>query len=199
VLDLVRKLYTIRTCNLLLSEQNIEQKKFKICLEYHIGNCKGPCEGLYDEASYLNEIEQARNILKGNISIVYNYFTEEMKSASAGLEFERAQFYKEKLDTLERFQSKSLVVNRALTDIDVFTIASQESYAYINYLQITEGSIVFSKTIELKKKLDEPDEELLSLAVVEMRQQTRSTNKTIYSNVGLIVLEDNVENVLPKI
>ncbi len=199
VLELVRKLYTVRTCNLILSEENIAQRKFKICLEFHIGNCKGPCEGLYDEPSYQKEIEQARLILKGNVSIVYDYFKEKMREASAGLEFERAQFYKEKLDTLERFQSKSLVVNRALTDIDVFTIASQESYAYINYLQITEGSIVFSKTIELKKKLDEPDEELLSLAVVEMRQQTRSTNKTIYSNVGLIVLEDNVENVLPKI
>src|SRR5690606_3325296 len=199
VLDLVRKLYTIRTCNLLLSEQNIEQKKFKICLEYHIGNCKGPCEGLYDEASYLNEIEQARNILKGNISIVYNYFTEEMKSAAAAMEFERAQFYKEKLDTLERFQSKSLVVNRALTDIDVFTITSQEAYAYVNYLQIKEGSIVFSKTVELKKKLDEPDDELLSLAIVEMRQQTGSTNRTVFSNTQVIALEEGIENVIPKI
>jgi len=199
VLDLVRKLYTIRTCNLLLSEQNIEQKKFKICLEYHIGNCKGPCEGLYDEASYLNEIEQARNILKGNISIVYNYFTEEMKSAAAAMEFERAQFYKEKLDTLERFQSKSLVVNRALTDIDVFTITSQEAYAYVNYLQIKEGSIVFSKTVELKKKLDEPDDELLSLAIVEMRQQAGSTNRTVYSNIAVIALEEGIENVIPKI
>ncbi len=199
VLDLVRKLYTIRTCNLLLSAANIEQKKFKICLEYHIGNCKGPCEGLYDEASYLNEIEQARNILKGNISIVYDYFTEQMKTAAAGMEFERAQFYKDKLDTLERFQSKSLVVNRALTDIDVFTITSQEAYAYVNYLQIKEGSIVFSKTVELKKKLDEPDDELLSLAIVEMRQQTGSTNRTVFSNVPVVVLEEAVENVIPKI
>ncbi len=199
VLDLVRKLYTIRTCNLLLSEQNIEQKKFKICLEYHIGNCKGPCEGLYDEESYLKEIEQARNILKGNISIVYDYFTQEMKAAAAAMEFERAQFYKDKLDTLERFQSKSLVVNRALTDIDVFTITSQEAYAYVNYLQIKEGSIVFSKTVELKKKLDEPDEELLSLAVVEMRQQTGSTNRTVFSNTPVIALEEGIENVIPKI
>src|SRR5690606_9878742 len=116
VLDLVRKLYTVRTCNLLLSEENIAQGKFKVCLEYHIGNCKGPCEGLYDEESYQKEIEQARFILKGNVSIVYDYFTTQMREAAAALEFERAQFYKEKLDTLERFQSKSLVVNRSLTD-----------------------------------------------------------------------------------
>ena len=126
VLELIRKLYTIRTCNLLLSQQNITQKKFKVCLEYHIGNCKGPCEGLQDEKSYLEEIEQARNILKGRLSIVYQYFKTQMRDASANMEFERAQRYKEKLETLERFQSKSLVVNRDLTDIDVFTITSME-------------------------------------------------------------------------
>jgi excinuclease ABC subunit C len=199
VLELVRKLYTIRTCTLLLSPQNIEQKKFKVCLEFHIGNCKGPCENFYDEESYLREIEQARNILKGNISIVYQHFTEEMKNASLNLEFERAQFYKEKLDTLERFQSRSLVVNRALTDIDVFSITSNTSYAYVNYLQIKEGSIVFSKSVELKKKLDEPDEELLSLAAVELREQARSNHVHILSNIPITLLEEGVENVIPKI
>ena len=177
VLDLVRKLYSIRTCTLLLSPQNIEQKKFKVCLEYHIGNCKGPCEALHDEISYLEEIQQARNILKGSISIVYQYFTEQMKTASGNLEFERAQYFKDKLDTLERFQTKSLVVNRSITDIDVVTISSKEGYAYVNYLQIKEGAIVFSKSVELKKKLDEPDEELVSLAVVELRaNQEREHN-----------------------
>lgn len=199
VLDLVRKLYSIRTCSLLLSESNIEQRKFKVCLEYHIGNCKGPCEGLHDEKAYGDEILQARDILKGNISIVYQYFTEQMKDASMNLEFERAQYFKDKLDTLERFQTKSLVVNRAITDIDVMTITSREEYAYINYLQIKEGAIVFSKTVELKKKLDEPDEELLSLAVVELREQARSENRTIFSNIPITVLDENVENVVPKI
>src|SRR6187402_1711205 len=115
VLELVRQLYSIRTCSLLLSQENIEQKKFKVCLEYHIGNCKGPCENLQQEKLYLDEIDQARNILKGSISIVYNYFINQMKLASENLEFERAQKYKEKLDTLERFQTKSLVVNRDQT------------------------------------------------------------------------------------
>lgn len=199
VLELVRKLYTIRTCNLLLTESNIDQKKFKVCLEFHIGNCKGPCEGLQDEKSYLDEIDQARNILKGSISIVYNYFTTQMKLASENLEFERAQKYKEKLDTLERFQTKSLVVNRDQTDIDVFAITSIESYAYINYLQIKEGSIVFSKTMEVKKKLDEPDEELLNFAVWELREQVHSNHATVLSNIPIPVLEEGIENVIPKI
>jgi excinuclease ABC subunit C len=199
VLDLVRKLYSIRTCSLLLSEQNIEQRKFKVCLEFHIGNCKGPCEGLHDEAAYQDEILQARNILKGSVSIVYQYFTDQMKTAALNLEFERAQYFKDKLDTLERFQTKSLVVNRAITDIDVVTISSKEEYAYVNYLQIKEGAIVFSKTVEVKKKLDEPDEELLSLAYVELHDQTRSQNTTVFSNIPITVLEDNIENIVPKI
>ncbi len=156
VLELVRKLYTIRTCNLLLSEQNVAQKKFKVCLEYHIGNCKGPCEGLQDEASYLEEIEQARHILKGSLSKVYQHFTTQMKGAAGNMEFERAQRFKEKLDTLERFQSKSLVVNRDLTDIDVFTITTIGEYSYVNYMQIKEGAIIYSKTLELKKSWMSP-------------------------------------------
>lgn len=199
VLELTRKLYSIRTCSLLLSEGNIEQKKFKVCLEYHLGNCKGPCENLYDEKSYREEIEQARHILKGNLNIVYQYFTDHMKTASANLEFERAQHYKEKLDTLERFQSKSLVVNRDLTDIDVFTITSIEEYAYVNYLQVKEGSIIYSKTVEIKKKLDEPDEELLSFSVWQLREQTNSDNTLIFTNIPIVVPEDKIENFVPKI
>jgi excinuclease ABC subunit C len=184
---------------LLLSEANINQKKFKVCLEFHLGNCKGPCEALQDEVSYSEEINQARNILKGNISVVYNHFTQQMKAAADNMEFERAQLFKEKLDTLERFQSKSLVVNRALTDIDVFTITSVEGYAYVNYLQITEGAIVFSKTMELKKKLDEPDEELLSISAVELREQTSSANRIILSNIPITASADAVENIIPQI
>jgi excinuclease ABC subunit C len=199
VLELTRKLYSIRTCSLLLSEENIERKKFKVCLEFHLGNCKGPCENLYDEKLYLEEIEQARNILKGNVNIVYHYFIDRMKEASVNMEFERAQRFKERLDMLERFQSKSLVVNRDLTDIDVFTITSTEEYAYVNYLQIKEGSIIFSKTVELKKKLDEPDEELLSFSVWELREQVGSDNKTIFTNIPIVLPEENIENVIPKI
>lgn len=196
VLDLVRKLYSIRTCSLLLTQQNIEQGKFRSCLEYHIGNCKAPCIGLQPEEQYQEEIEQARNILKGNLSIVHQYFRNQMQQAATNMEFEKAQRYKDKLDTLQKFQTKSLVVNRDLTDIDVLTITSIPEYAYVNYLRIKEGAIVYSKTVELKKKLDETDEDLLSFAAQELRV---SDNKTILSNVPITVLEDNVENIIPKI
>lgn len=199
VLELIRKLYTIRTCSLLLSEENIKQKKFKVCLEYHIGNCKGPCEDLQAEQDYLEEIDQARTILKGNLSVVHQHFTQLMKTASENLEFERAQRHKEKLDTLDRFQTKSLVVNRDLTDIDVFSIFSIEAYAYVNYLQIKEGAIIYSKTVEIKKKLDEPDEEILSYAVQEMREQINSQHTVILSSVPVTVPEGKIENVIPKI
>lgn len=199
VLELLRKLYTIRTCNLVLSQSNIEQKKFKVCLEYHLGNCKAPCEGLQSEEDYVNDIQQARHILKGNLSIVERYFDQAMKEAASQMQFEKAQYFKEKLESLERFQSKSLVVNKALTDIDVITILSIEDYAYINYMIIIEGCIVYSKSVELRKKLDEPDDELLSLALLELRAQSNSQTKEIFSNIPILTLPEEIENVVPKI
>lgn len=199
VLELVRQLYSIRTCSLLLSQENIEQKKFKVCLEFHIGNCKGPCEGLQEEASYLEEIAQARNILKGDLSVVEDEFSRRMKEASTALEFEKAALYKHKLELLEKFQTKSLVVNRKLTDIDVITITSSESNAFINYLQIKEGSIIFSKNVEVKKKLDESDEDILGIVVQELRSTYRSNNPEVYTNLPLIVKSDEFENVIPQI
>lgn len=199
VLELVRQLYSIRTCSLLLSTENIAERKFKVCLEYHIGNCKGPCEGLQDESSYNEEIAHARFILKGRISIVEDYFQARMKEAAEKMEFERAAFYKMKLEKLAKFQSKSLVVNRKLTDIDVITIASSETDAFINYLQIKEGAIIFSKNIEIKKKLDETDEEILNMAVQELRSEYKSTNMEVFTNVALSVKSDEFENVVPQI
>lgn len=199
VLELVRQLYSIRTCSLLLSTENIAERKFKVCLEYHIGNCKGPCEGLQDESSYNEEIAHARFILKGRISIVEDYFQARMREAAEKMEFERAAFYKMKLEKLEKFQSKSLVVNRKLTDIDVITIASSETDAFINYLQIKEGAIIFSKNIEIKKKLDETDEEILNMAVQELRSEYKSTNMEVFTNVALSVKSDEFENVVPQI
>jgi excinuclease ABC subunit C len=199
VLELVRQLYSIRTCSLLLSQENIQDKKFKVCLEYHIGNCKGPCEGLQDETSYNEEIAQARNVLKGNMSIVEDYFQTQMRFAAERLEFERAAFFKSKLEKLEKFQTKSLVVNRKLTDIDVVTIASSETDAFVNYLQIKEGAIVFSKNLEIKKKLDESDDGLLSMAVQELRSEYHSSNPEVYTNLALTVKSDRFENVVPQI
>lgn len=199
VLELVRQIYSIRTCNLLLSQENIEQKKFKVCLEFHIGNCKGPCEGLQNETDYLEDIKQARNILKGDLSVVEDELALRMKNASEIMEFEKAATFKHKLELLEKFQTKSLVVNRKLTDIDVITITSTETDAYINYMQIKEGSIIFSKNIEIKKKLEETDEDILSLVVQELRSTYRSNNPEVYTNVPLTVKADEFENVLPQI
>jgi excinuclease ABC subunit C len=199
VLELVRQLYSIRTCSLLLSKENIEQKKFKVCLEFHIGNCKGPCEGLQEENSYLEEIEQARNILKGDLSVVENEFARRMNAAAETMEFEKAALYKHKLELLEKFQTKSLVVNPKLTNIDVVTITSTESEAFINYLKIKEGSIIFSKNLEVKKKLDETDEEILSLVVQELRTTYRSDNPEVYTNLSLPIKSEDFENVVPQI
>lgn len=199
VLELVRQLYSIRTCSLLLSQESIEEKKFKVCLEYHIGNCKGPCEGQQEEQLYLEEIAQARYVLKGNLSVVEEYFEAQMKDASEKLEFEKAGYYKFKLEKLENFQSKSLVVNRKLTGIDVVTIASSETDAFVNYLQIKEGAIIFSKNLEIKKKLDEADEDILNMAVEEIRSEYKSNNAEVYTNIALSVKSDAFENVVPLI
>lgn len=199
VLELIRELYSIRTCNLLLSEENITQKKFKVCLEYHIGNCKGPCEGLQDEASYLEEIALARNILKGQISVVENHFKREMQQAAQDLQFERAAVFKHKLSLLDKFQTKSLVVNRKLTDIDVITIASAAQEAFVSFLQIKEGAIVYSKNLEIKKKLDEQDADLLSYAYQDITSTLLSRNKVVFSNVALATLPEDIENQVPQI
>ena len=199
VLDLLRQLYTIRTCTFLLSEENIKAGKFKVCLEYHIGNCKGPCENLQDEASYNADIEQARTILKGNISVVIDYFTQQMKAASTSLEFEKADYYKSKLTLLEKFQTKSQVVNKKLTDIDVMTITSSQQNSFVNYLRVKEGAIIFSENIEVKKKLEEADEDILSYVVHEIRSKHNSSNKIVYSNIPIETKSIEIENVVPQI
>lgn len=199
VLELVRKLYSIRTCSLSLTPQNIQARKFKVCLEYHLGNCKGPCEAFQEEPIYLQDIAQARHILKGNLSIVSNYFKEEMDAFAASMNFEKAQLYKEKLLLLEKFQAKSLVVSMSLTDIDVVTLSTSETGLYINYLIIKEGAIIFSKTISAQRKIDETDEEILSSVAQELREQANSQNTTILSNIPLSFLGEGVENIIPQI
>lgn len=199
VLDLLRQLYTIRTCSLLLSEENIGAGKFKVCLEYHLGNCKGPCAGLQEEDDYSKDIEQARNILKGNLSVVIEYFTNQMKAFAFNLEFEKADHFKNKLILLEKFQTKSLVVNKRLTDIDVFSITSSPLHAFINFMQIKEGSIIFSENIEVKKKIEEQDEDILSYVAHEIRSKHRSPNQIIFSNIPISIKADEVENIIPQI
>ena len=199
VLDLIRKLYKIRTCSLHLSKKNITENKFKVCLEYHLGNCLGPCEGKQTEADYLEEIDQSRNILKGNIQVVKSYFIEKMKDAAANMAFEQAQQFKDKLDLLEKFQSKSLIVNQKITDIDVFSISTDEDTALVNYMRIQHGAINLSETVEIRKKLDESKEELLIHAIINLKEKFSSPNSEILSNIEIEAWDDKIKVYQPKI
>lgn len=199
ILDLIKNLYTFRTCHYNLSEENIVQKKFKVCLEYHIGNCKGPCEGLQSEDDYTQDIEQAAQILKGNLSTAKAYFKEKMQEAAETLNFEMAQQLKNKLELLSKYQAKSLVVNPQMADTDVFTIVSDEKAAFINYLKADNGSVVLTKTVEVKKKLDERDEEILSLIAIELREKYLSNATEILTNIPLNLNTDAINITVPKI
>ncbi len=180
LLDLIKGLYPLRTCNYDLSEEKIRAGKYKVCLEYHLGNCLGPCEGLFSEEEYNDNIEAIRNIVKGNFKESLRKFKTQMKTLAANLKYEEAQRIKEKIDILENYQSKSTVVNPKINNVDVFSIISDESYGYVNFLQLSHGAIIRSHTLEIKKKLDESDKSLLQLAIVEMRQRFKSQSKEVY-------------------
>ncbi|HBC04577.1 MAG TPA: excinuclease ABC subunit C, partial [Aequorivita sp.] len=198
LLDLIKGLYPLRTCNYDLSEEKIRAGKYKVCLEYHLGNCLGPCEGLYSEKEYHDNIEAIRNIVKGNFKDSLHKFKNQMKQLAADLKFEQAQRVKEKIDILENYQSKSTVVNPKINNVDVFSIISDESYAYVNFLQLSHGAIIRSHTLEIKKKLDETDEELLQLAIVEIRQRFNSLSKEIYVPFEVELGED-IKTHVPKL
>lgn len=171
LLDMIKELYPLRTCNYDLSEKNIESHKFKVCLEYHIGNCKGPCEGNETREHYEKQVEAIRQLLKGNFKHSLREFKTQMQQYAENLEFEFAQRMKVKIEALEKYQAYSTVANPKITNVDVFSIVSDESAAYINYLQIMHGAIIRSHTLEIKKKLAETDAELLELAIVEIQER----------------------------
>ncbi|MCP4458188.1 MAG: excinuclease ABC subunit C [Cytophagales bacterium] len=183
VLNLVKKFYKIRTCSFNLSEKNVTSGKFKVCLEYHINNCKGPCESHQGEDDYNNDIAHIRHILKGNLQAVKLSFKELIEQATRHLHFEEAQVFKERLESLDNFQSKSLVANPKISDTDVFTIKSDEDKSFINYMKIDEGSIKLSETIEVKRKLDESENEILPLVIFNLRKRFSSTNATVLTNL----------------
>lgn len=180
LLDLIKGLYPIRTCKYDLSQEKINAGKYKLCLEYHIGNCLGPCESLQTEASYMDHIESIRNIVKGDYKNAAKHFETQMMEYASQMQFEDAQRIKDKLEILTKYQAKSTVVNPNITNVDVFSILTDESHAYINYLQLSHGAIVRSHTLEVKKKLEETDQELLEMAIVELRQRFDSQCKEIY-------------------
>ena len=198
ILEMIKELYPLRTCNYDLSQANIKSEKYKVCLEYHIGNCKGPCEGLESLVNYQKQVEAIRQILKGNFKDSLKEFKIQMKELAENMQFEAAQKVKEKIEVLENYQAKSTVLNPKLSNIDVFSIVSDETMAYVNFLQISHGAIVRSHTMEIKKKLEETDEELLELAVVEIRERFKLNSKEIILPFPLS-LGENLKITVPQL
>lgn len=198
ILELIGQLYQLRTCNYQLSEENIQNGKFKVCLDYHIKKCLGPCEGFQSEADYQESIQNIRSILKGNSQEVKRHFRQLMIEHAEKLEFEEAQTIKEKLDILEKYQAKSTVVSPTINNVDVFSILSDEDAAYVNFFKVMNGAIIQSHTVEIKKKLNESDAEILELAVFDIRQTFGSVSKEIITNVALESEEQHINFHVPQ-
>ena len=197
IMGVFSTLYSLRTCHYDLKEKNIVEKKYKVCLEYHIGNCLGGCEGHQKEEDYDVYISNIRDFLKGNLSSSLNYFKNEMKTASDCLQFEKAQSAKEKIELLENYQSKSTVVSSKLNNIDVFSIISDSSHAYVNHLQVAFGRIVRFHNVEIKKKLEETDKKLLLMTLVNLRDKFNSKNNIVISNIKFDKILD-LKFIFPK-
>jgi excinuclease ABC subunit C len=198
LLDFFHKIYKLRTCRLNLSEENIRIGKFHVCLEYHIGKCQGPCEGKIEHEQYMKNISQIKEILRGNISGVIRYFKESMLKYAEEYKFEEAAILKDKIDLLEKFQSRSTVVSNTITDVDVFTIDQDENFAYVNYLKIIRGAIIQTYTTEIKKVLDESPEELLELAIVDIREKIYSNAKEILIPIKLDYQLEGIKFTVPQ-
>lgn len=199
LLDTIKHLYKIRTCNLNLSPKKIDEGKYKVCLEYHIKNCEGPCEMLEMKAHYDKKIEAIRGIIKGDFRTSKEYLTNQMMTYAENLEFENAQMVKERIDLLENYQHKHTVVNPSIDDVDVFGMTSDETAAYINYFKIQNGNIIQSFTTEIKKILEETDEDILEEAMIEIRQKFDSDSKEILIPFHLSLEIPNVKLIVPKV
>jgi excinuclease ABC subunit C len=198
VLDLVKQLYPIRNCNYVLSDKNIEAHKFKVCLEYQIGNCRGACEGLETEQEYMESIRSIKNVLRGNLAEVKNHLKDQMLRASSDLRFEQAALFKDKLERLNNYQGKSTVVSITITNVDVFNISTSQQFAFVNYLKIVNGMIIQTQTIEYRKVLDETDAEILELAIVEMRERHGSNAKEIIIPFAVEINDETLKFTVPK-
>jgi len=201
VLDTIRELFPLRSCALNLSSDNIAKGKYKICLEYQIGNCKGPCEGLQNREDYDQNLEDIKDILNGKISIVINKIKDQINQAIVQLNFEEAHLLKTKLDKLDNYQSKSTVVSSSITNVDIFSIASDESYAFVNFLKVMNGVVIQTQTLEMKKRLDETDADLLAIAIPEIRNRYKSVSREIIVPFDLEVdgLAQEVKLIVPKL
>lgn len=198
ILDFVKTVYQLRTCSLWLSEKNIDAKKFRVCLEYHIGNCKGPCENHQSEEDYMQSILQIRSILKGNISPVVNSLKEKMNDFATHMKFEDAGKIKQKLNALEDYRVKTTIVNPMIHDVDVFSFLTDEKKMFVSFLKVMNGSIIQTQTIELKKNMEEDDDELLLFAIHELRTRFESTSKEIVLEKKIIYPDEKVSVTVPQ-
>ncbi len=199
VLELVHRLYTLRTCTYNLSEKNIKAGKYKVCLEYHIGNCRGPCAGKQEEASYLADLEQAVQIIKGNLAVPREYFKQQMQRAASELRFEEAQQAKEKLQLLERFYAKTIVVNPRLGNLHILTATADGDMVFVNYMQVNQGAVMQSITRTIRNKLDLAMPDLLAAVVPQLISLNNQEKITLLSNYGIARMPENITVVVPKI
>ena len=198
LLELIRQLFRLRTCSLILSKNNIESGKFRVCLEYHMGNCKGPCIGLQTIDDYDDTIQQIRNILKGNISVVQSHLKGMMTSLSREMRFEEAQIIKEKIEILSRFRSKSTVVSSTIKNVDVYAMEQEEERSYINFLKVVDGAVIQAFTLDLKSRVDEERESLLGFAITEIRQRLSNDSPEIIVPFRPDILIENVKYSVPE-
>ena len=199
ILDIIRQLFTLRTCHYQLSDININKRKFKVCLEYHIGNCKGPCEGNQTILDYNIEIAQIKEILKGNLTSVVDHLNNLMRELASNYKFEDAEKIKNKLLILENYRSKSTIFSSSITNVDVFSIVEDSNSAFINFLKVVNGAIIQAHNIEIKKRLDETKKELLELGIAEIRQKFQSDSKEIIVPLKIDIEFKNVKFVVPQL
>lgn len=199
ILGMIKEIYPLRTCNLPLSKQNIDAGKFRICLEYQIGNCKGPCEAFQTSDDYEQNITEIKDILSGKTSVVIRRLKNQLEESIAELNFELAHKLKHKFELLDRYQSKSTIVNSSITDVDVFSIATDEKHAFVNFLKVMNGTVIQTQTLEMKKRLDETDEELLSIAITEFRSRFDSHSKEIIVPFNLDLNDSGIKFSVPQV
>jgi excinuclease ABC subunit C len=200
LLYFVKQIIPLRTCKLALTDNNIAKKKFKVCLEYHLGNCKGPCQALQNQEDYNNALSQVKEILKGNVSGVIQLYKKEMKVYATNLEFEKAEQIKKKIDYLETYQEKSVIVNKTIGNVDVFSIVAENNIAFVNFLMLQNGTIIHTHTVQVETKLDETIEETLAFSIQQIRDTFNSTNKEVIVPFEISNYGDNtVQFTIPKV
>ena len=198
LLALIRQNIPMRNCNLNLAPSQIARNKYKVCLEYHLGNCKGPCEGLQSEADYREDLQHIRHILKGNVGEVVRQLKDEMGGYAQQLQFEKAEMLRQKIESLQSFQSKSTVVNPHLGNLDVAAILTEGEHSFVNYMMISNGSVIYARTIDIERKLDETEEEILSLAIARFRETYNSNSVEVIVPFEIDVAETDLKVTIPK-